>query len=230
MFNPLKITAYLQCGVISDPYLPIDGVLYYQVMREQHGEQTLTLPGQSFGGPADHSLPLKKLNTNTRQWFYAASFAVWPAHTTEGTDHWNKRLDVSLIELVDWQGKKARFDVAAGRYKSYHMPVFYHSALYVDWYVVGDKAEIEQLLRTMMNLGKKTAQGWGAVNRWQIEPVAEDWSVYSGTGRLMRAIPSDNPGAPIYGLRPSYWLPSHQFPCRLPTTEAHAVVLPMIPS
>jgi len=215
MFEPLKITAYLQCGIITDPFLPIDGVLYYQVMREQLGEQVVTLPGQSSGGPIDHRLPLKQINSHSRQWFYAASFAVWPEHTVEGTDYWNKRLDMSLIDLVDWQGKKARFEVASGRYKSYHLPVFYRSALSVSWYVVGEKAEIEWLLRTVTNLGKKTAQGWGAVNEWQLELAAEDWSVWSNTGRLMRAIPQEN-GA-LYGLRPSYWNPRHQFPCRLPS-------------
>lgn len=221
MFEPLKITAHLQCGIISDLYLPIDGVLYYQVHRETHGEQTLTLPGQSTGGGGEHPLPLKKVNTykrhDSRLWFYAASFAVWPEHTVEGTDYWNKRLDISLIDLVDWQGRKARFDIAAGRYKSYHMPVFYRSALSVSWYVVGDKTEIERLLRTMTNLGKKPAQGWGAVTGWSVEPFPEDWSIYSSTGRLMRALPSDDPQAPIYGLRPSYWLSKHQFPCRLPS-------------
>ena len=204
MFEPLKIIAHLQTGIISDPYLPIDGILYYQAMRERLGEQTLTLPGQSYGGPVDHGLPLKQINSHTRQWFYAASFAVWPAHTVEGTDYWNKRLDMSLIDLVDWQGKKARFDVATGRYKSYHMPVFYRSALSVSWYVVGKKAEIERLLRMVTNLGKKSAQGWGAVNEWQVETFPEDWSVWDSTGRLMRAIPSNDSATPLYGLRPSY--------------------------
>jgi len=217
MFEPLKITAHMQCGIITDPFLPIDGVLYYQVMREQLGEQIMTLPRQSYGGPVDHNLPLKQINSHRRDWFYAASFAVWPPHTCEGTDHWNKRIDMSLIDLIDWQGKKARFDVAAGRYKSYHMPVFYRAALSVSWYVVGDKAEIARLLLFVTNLGKKTGQGWGAINRWEVESVSEDWSLWSATGRLMRAIPSTDTAAPIYGLRPSYWLPKHQFPCRLPS-------------
>lgn len=215
MHEPLKITAWLQCGVISDTYLPIDAVLYYQVMRERFGEQEVTLPGQSYGGPVDHALPLKQVNSHTRQWFYAASFAQWPDHVTEGTDHWNKRMDLSLIDLVDWQGRKARLDVSSGRYKSYHMPVYYRHALSVSWYVVGNKAEIERLLRFVTHLGKKAAQGWGSVLRWKVEPISYDWSVRSATGKLMRAIPTAD-SATVYGLRPSYWLAKHQFPCQLP--------------
>lgn len=215
MSKPLKITAHLMTPVISDAYLPIDAILYYQVMREQLGEQTLTIPGQSYGGPVDHHLPLKQINSHQKTWFYAASFAVWPDHTREGQDHWNKRLDMSLIDLVDWQGRKARIDVAAGRYKSYHMPVFYRTALHVDWYVVGTQAEIERLLTTVTNIGKKGAQGWGCVRSWQVEQWKEDWSIWSPTGRLMRAIP-DKSSPTRYGIRPSYWLPKHQFLCKLP--------------
>lgn len=221
-FRPLKITANFQTGIISDPYLPIDGILHYQVHRERLGEQTITLPGQSTGGAVNHPLPLKKVNAykrhNSRLWFYAASFAVWPDHAVEGRDYWNKRFDLSLCDLVDWQGRKARLDVSAGRYKSYHMPVFYRAALYVDWYVVGDRAEIERLLQTVFCIGKKCVQGWGAVRKWEVQEWPEDWSIWSGAGRLMRAIPQKE-GGTLYGIRPSYWNPRHQFPCQLPPPQ-----------
>ena len=45
MFNPLKITAYLQCAVVTDETLPIDGVLYYYAMRQEYGVQDATIPG-----------------------------------------------------------------------------------------------------------------------------------------------------------------------------------------
>lgn len=217
MFENIKITARLQCGVISDGFLPLDGILHYQVHREQLGEQTITLPGQSTGGPLGEQLPFKKVNSfkrhDSRLWFYACSFAQWPEHAVEGKDYWNKRFDLSLVSLVE-EGKAKRLDVAAGRYKSYHMPVFYRSALSVSWYAVGDRVEIEMLLSSVFNIGKKPAQGWGAVREWQVEPFEEDWSVWSSTGRLMRAIPQA--GGLVYGIRPSYWNPKHQFPCRMP--------------
>jgi len=224
MFEPLKITAWLQTRVQTDGYLPLDSVLYYLVHREMIGEQIMTLPGQSTGGAGQHPLPLKQINSDTRQWFYACSFAQWPAHTEPWTDHWNKRFDLGLTHLIDWRGKKARVDIGSGRYKPYHMPVFGFIALSVSWYCVGDKVAIGRLLRFAFALGKKRSQGEGAVLRWDVESFPEDWSIYSSTGRLMRAIPTDDLKAPLYGLRPSYWNPKHQFPCRLPEVSIGATV------
>jgi len=217
-FTPLRIRARLQCGVVSDPYLPIDAVLYYQMCREKFGAQEYTRPGEStLPKGASLKLPLKIRSPkwDNRAWYYAASFAQWPEYATEGTDYWNKRFDTSLAHLVDFRGRKARVDPSAGRYKSYHMPIFYRHALYVDWYVLGIRDEIERLLSTCTNLGKKVSQGWGAVLRWQVEDWPDDWSIRSDTGRLMRALPTQENGT-LYGTRPSYWNPRHQFLCELP--------------
>lgn len=105
-------------------------------------------------------------------------------------------------------------DVASGRYKGYHMPVYYRHAQAVDWYVVGHRESISALLWHATALGKKTAQGWGAVTRWEVEPAVEDWSVHGPSGRLMRAIPRE--GGMLHGFRPSYWAPRNQAPCALP--------------
>ena len=41
-FKNLRIRAYLKTGVISDQYLPLDGVLYYHLVRREMGEETIT--------------------------------------------------------------------------------------------------------------------------------------------------------------------------------------------
>jgi hypothetical protein len=69
--------------------------------------------------------------------------------------------------------------------------------------------------RLAAHLGKKWSQGWGAVLQWDVEPWPEDWSVTGPGGRLMRAV-YDPEGTTQYGIRPSYWHPRNQFPCRLP--------------
>ena len=78
--------------------------------------------------------------------------------------------------LVDFQGKRGKVIIEQGRYKAYHMPVFYRVAEQVEWYCVGDKARIEALLSTVTHIGKKRAQGWGRVIRWEVEPWPKDWS------------------------------------------------------
>jgi CRISPR type IV-associated protein Csf3 len=213
VMEPLRITAWLQCGVISDTFLPIDGVLYYTAMRERYGPQEVTWSGQNHPNAVPGvQLPLKRVDGHGPMWFYAASFAQWE-RATEGQDHWNKRLDLSLVSLIDFRGRRGKIDVAAGAMKSYHMPVFYRHALAARWYAVGYRPEIERLLAHCTHLGKKTSQGWGAVLRWDVEPWPEDWSVRGPQG-LMRAIPAER--GILTGFRPSYWLPKNQTICAVP--------------
>ena len=96
------------------------------------------------------------------------------------------------------------------------MPVFYRAALWAEWYCVGDKAEIEHLLSTVTHIGKKGAQGWGRVIRWEIRPMSDDMSVVRDS-QLMRGVPIDDAqvlGVEFerahYGIRPSYWKAGNQ--------------------
>lgn len=215
-FEPLKITATLQCAVIGDTFLPIDGVLYYQAHREAFGSQEVTHSGAS--GPryevSSEALPLARREEHGPKWYYAASFAQWPGVVADGSDHWNKRFDTNLSDLVDFGNRKARVEIRSGPYKAYHMPVFYRHALEVCWYVVGEPNAIRRLLCCCTHLGKKTSQGWGSILEWRVQSFEKDWSVHSDDGRLMRAVPADS--GLLTGFRPSYWLPKNQTICLLP--------------
>lgn len=214
-FRPLRITAHLQTPIISDEFLPIDGVLYYAAMRERYGVQEYTEPG------ADHAervagvqLPLKRMDGHGTLWYYAASFAQWEGPIAEGSQHWNKRVDESLCHLIDFLGRRGKIDLSSGAYKSFHMPVYYRHALILRWYVVGEPELIRGLLRFVSHLGKKGSQGWGAVLSWEVEPSTKDWSVRDDAGNLMRAVPSQT--GVLTGFRPSYWLPKNQTVCKVP--------------
>ena len=212
---PLRITAWLQSPVLSDNYLPIDGVLYYEAMRRRYGDQYLTTPGGMHPAAVPGTqLPLARREEHGPMWYYAASFAQWSEPIARGQDHWNRRVDMSLVDLVDWQGRKSRIDVASGAYKSFHMPIYYRHSLSVVWYVVGQQEEIERLLSQITNVGKKISQGWGAILKWKIEEIDDDWSVRGAKGQLMRPVPSDH-GVQV-GFRPSYWLPKNQTICEVP--------------
>lgn len=211
MYEPLKITAYPRCGIVTDEHLPIDGILLYAAMRERYGPLLLTTPGDV---PVKEmvDLPLAKAGAEDA-WYYAASFVQWPERVADGRAYWHKRADQQYTAVVDFGKRRGKINNKAGRYKSYRMPVFYRHALSVSWYVVGDRGEIGRLLSTMTHVGKKTAYGWGRIIRWQVEPWPEDWSVHRN-GRLMRAVPGE--GGTLHGYRPPYWLPENQTPCRLP--------------
>lgn len=217
MFEPLRIRAFLQTGVVSDQYLPLDAVLYYHAVRQKFGPQDVTIPGH--GVVIENKQILLPILNNYQEkgseWFYACSFAQWPTHTVESVQHYTKRFDQSQSDLIDFKGKVGRVITERGQYKSLFNKLYYQHALYVDWYCVGNKTEIEDLLRYCTHLGKKPSQGFGRVIRWEVKEWPEDWSTYGPNGKIMRAIPNEK-GSILYGIRPSYWLPKHQFLCHMP--------------
>jgi len=212
-FEPLQITAYLRTPVICDEWLPLDGILFYQQVRDDLGAQELTTPGRSSlaepkGQPLQGTkLPLKRIHA--KDWYYSCSWAQWGPFA-DGKDCWNKRFDFSLSDLIDFGKRRGVVNRGSGRYKAYHMPVFYRSALWVRWYCMGDPEKIRFLLSTVTHVGKKSSQGWGRVMQWEIERITKDWSIWKD-GQLMRGIPlyhkpRDYPRRLInYGIRPSYW-------------------------
>ena len=211
--KPLRVRAYLQTGVISDQFLPLDAILYYHIVRHNMGVQDVTKPGESTVRQEQHiTLPFKKLGKND-MWYYACSFAQWPVHTVEDSTFYVKKLDIKYIDYVSSAPKK--IDQSRGQYKSCHVNIFYRHAIYVDWYCVGEPGAINFFLKFCTHLGKKSAQGWGSVLRWEVEEWPEDWSVNGPGGQLMRAIPTRKEGF-LYGIRPSYWNSRHIFKCRLP--------------
>ena len=215
-FKQLRIRAYLQCGVISDQFLPLDGVIYYHMVREKMGVQAYSIPGASAVPEFQNiTLPLKKTGPKNEAWFYNISFAQWPEHTVEDSQSYAKRFDLKYSDFVDFGKRKGKVDVSRGQYKSYWINTYYRHALYVDWYCIGNKEELERLLSFCTHLGKKTSQGWGAVLRWEVVEWPEDWSIRGPQEKLMRAVPILGKGL-IYGVRPPYWHPHHTTSCKMP--------------
>ncbi len=212
-FQFLRIRAHLQTGVISDQFLPLDSILYYHHVRENMGEKYYSMSGESnVRECALMTLPIKKGGPKNEAWFYHCSFAQWPEHTLEDHTFYVKRIDLQHTGLIAGPHK---LETARGRYKPCHLDIYYRHALYVDWYAVASPEKLDKLLRFCTHIGKKTAQGWGSVLRWEITPWPEDWSVRGPGNKLMRAVPVLGEGFQ-YGVRPSYWNPRHQFPCKMP--------------
>ena len=214
--NCLKITAFMRTNVVCDEFLPIDGIFYYYYMQQQFGYETVSYPNQKSSN-IEIVLPLKIINSDTESWYYSASWAYpikkwWFA---EGQDRWTKKIDLSLADYIDFGKKRGAIPHKSGKYKLYNMPVFYKVVNEITWYVVGNKEEIEKILSIAFYIGKKSAQGWGRVNKWQVEEIDDDFSIKKD-GKLTRGIPSDilniKDGDKIinYGYRPSYWAKENQ--------------------
>ena len=224
--KPLRVRAWLRTGVVADEYLPLDGILLYQAHRDLHGAQEMTIPGE-YTRQGISTLPLGIANPGRKGWYYQCSWAQW-SHEIEGKDHWNKRFDTKYADLVDFAGRRGKVIVEQGRYRAFHMPVFYRCALWIDWYCIGDEKEIAYLLSTVTHMGKKAAQGWGRITRWEIERADDDWSVWRDDV-LTRGIPAEE-AAKIggsfrfqnYGIRPSYWKSNNQMLLAMPGGQRNA--------
>ena len=213
-YSQLRVRAYLQSGVISDQFLPLDAVLYYHLTRQIMGEKVISKPGESnVRQGANVTIPILKAGPKDDAWFYHVSFAQWPENTVEDETFYVKKFALQRSGLIDHSTKKVT--VNKGEYKAYHITEYYRHALYVEWYCVARKEELENLLRFCTHLGKKTSQGWGAVLNWEVIEWPEDWAIRGPGNRLMRAVPVRGDGF-LYGVRPSYWNNRHIFPCKMP--------------
>lgn len=215
-FEPLRIMAHFQTNPVCDRWFPIDGVILSQANRQALGPELAAMPG---GAPIQGAptLPLEIVHQGRRNWYYACSWAQpQPWWIEEDMGYWNKRFDTEFDGLIDFGRRRGKVIIAQGRNKAYHMPIFKRVVRQVEWYCIGDKKCLIELLSTCTGLGKKRAYGEGAVTRWEIESIPEDWSIMRD-GRLMRGIPVDDAqvlDVPFkrahYGIRPSYWKSSNQ--------------------
>jgi CRISPR type IV-associated protein Csf3 len=215
-FKNLRIRAYLKTGVISDQYLPLDGILYYHLVRREMGEELITKSRESnVRQGANITLPIKKSGPKNEFWFYACSFAQFPQSIVEDSSF--------KVKSGDWLrhdnhfNAKKKIDITRGKFKNAHIKLYYRHCTYIDWYCVGWPDKIAELLQFCTNIGKNTGDGWGEVLKWEITEWPEDWSVRGMGNKLMRNVPmqQDKPGF-MYGLRPSYWNPRHISVCKMP--------------
>lgn len=228
MYRPICVTAYLFSGVICDPWLPLDGILLYEACRQRFGgPPQASIPGRGaldFNDPDNHAptLPLL-LVTDPPFGYWACSFAEWGTPYAEGRDHWNKRDDTGK-HAGYLEPAVGRVETSKGRYKMYHMPVFYRVAPWVRWWAVGDAEEVRRLVAPVRYIGKKRAYGYGHVVRWQVEPADSDRSVLVD-GVPQRSVPFTSrtaamvaPDVPVlyHGFYPPYYDMANQTDCFMP--------------
>lgn len=214
-FKQLRIRAYLKTGVISDQYLPLDGVLYYHLVRQEMGVELTTKSRESNVRECQCiTLPIKKGGAKDETWYYNCSFAQFPTHTIEDSSFKVKSGD--WLRHENHFNAKKKIDTTRGKFKNAHIKLYYRHCTHIDWYCVGNPIEIAKLLSFCTNLGKNSGDGWGEVLKWEIKDWAENWSVKNDKGELMRAVPAYKGDGILYGLRPSYWNPRHIMSCFMP--------------
>lgn len=222
MMQPLRITAVMQDGRVAstESWLPLDSILAAEWMRKYHPEAYYNASSHMLTNDfITAELPFERRGTGD-DWYWSCSFNnEAPLH--EYVMYWHKRFDDHLEQYIDFRGRRGRIDTKSGKYKAYRMPLVVQLFDRLVWYAVGNPDAVLDLCRGVTHIGKKSSQGLGAVDYWEVEPWPEDWSVTDGK-KLTRAVPlADMPPDMAshvrkYGIRPPYWLHQHQRPCFMP--------------
>jgi CRISPR type IV-associated protein Csf3 len=192
----------MQTGKIAttELYLPLDSILAWAWIKENYPER-LNISASAIHPDKliDPILPLERRGEGDN-WYWACSFACGDSKNEEIL-YWHKRFDAQLAEeYVDFGKRRGKVDVKAGNYKNYRMPLITYLIPKLEWYAIGDCAEIERMLNQVFFIGKKRDVGFGRVSKWTAEEWPEDLS-------FLRPIP-DEKGDQEMGIRPPYWMAS----------------------
>lgn len=241
VYRPLRVVAHLASPlacVPGEPLLPLDGLLEFAafklgwppVLQYTDGNGRHHLPRLDSSCPANFVLPVKRIGHKCDpDWFWSASQAEFPAGFELDRTHWNKRfdgLDPNLERHLDFGGKRGRVGIAAGRYKSYHMPLCLIVAPRLEWHCLGAVDGVTRLLREVTHLGHKRSQGHGEVIRWEVYAEREDRSIWRADGQPARSLPLgwlERQGYELgvweratVSIRPPSWHPSRRRDCAVP--------------
>ena len=203
--TPIRVSATLR-GQLGHPDdgVALDALLMWARSRE------LGLPPVVAGEPRDTlEIPIV-LAPGGRFHLCSHSLLAVERHATAWT---RRRFPVREAQLFGAASVR-RIGLAVGPTKSYNLPleVGHLGGDRLEWYAVGDAAEVRRLLALVVALGKKRGHGFGAVERWEVEP-AEPWGdgfPVVRDGRALRPLPSDWPGLvepelAVRTLSPPYW-------------------------
>lgn len=181
--SPLRVRAWFSAPVVWDDRDPItlEGPLQFVVVVRETGR----LPDDVFDGierdgVVEIPIPVEDVAIDGRPIACASwGFPPWCA-----------------VPSVRWRRKRARAEaynvtrlqVAGGWAKNLNIPVGTLTTPYLDFYVRGDRAQIEDLLRDMGGLGRDSTRGLGTVLGYEVTPDPDDRSLLF-QGGPQRAIP-----------------------------------------
>ncbi|MFZ5687856.1 MAG: hypothetical protein ACOY9Y_06650 [Bacillota bacterium] len=219
--QPMRITAFMQDGRIAgtDTHFPLDGILAAEWMRRHHPEAYYNASSHMLTSELIvPELPFERRGQG-KSWYWACSFNQGEK-LGEYVLYWHKRFDDQLEKYIDFKGKRGKINVKSAQFKAYRMPLVVQLFDRLVWYAVGDIDAVRDLCYGVTHIGKKSAQGLGAVDYWEVELWPEDWSVTDGK-KLTRAVPlADIPpgmGRQVrkYGIRSPYWHVDNQVVCAI---------------
>lgn len=115
--------------------------------------------------------------------------------TSDSVEHIGKRIGVEHAGILEPKGRSI-VSTTSEWTKSYRLPLRVRLVEKIVWLCVGDRKGILKMLRHIPAVGKKIADGYGRVERWECERAGDvphdrwPWWIYGETGPvLMRPLP-----------------------------------------
>ena len=214
--EPLKITAHLLDGRVnsSDGYFFLHSILYHAWFLKYDPDVML---GLKKGKPKHYGLPLLQLENNQ----YASSMGFYK-QLDQRIEHWHKKPDWDK-QQDHLQLDKGKIKESVGAERAYRMPQVIRTISDMEFYCVGTKEKIIDLLSYMPAIGKKPSAGWGRVARWSVESIETDYSASHPDCGITKpiSIEEDIPDAGEYrigdiAIRPPAWKHTNQKTCYIP--------------
>lgn len=188
--EPLRVRAWLRSPIAWDASAPpqLEGALQHVVVRRETGR----MPDDVFAGCTREEapdVPIPILDERIGGLRIARASAGWPwPDCREGTRYRNKRARLDAI------GGAGRVTVSGGMFKSLHIPTAVLHTPILDFFVHGDRAQLEDLLAEIPGLGRDHTRGPGGVERWEVTVDPLDRALVH-LGRPMRPLPRVEDGS-----------------------------------
>lgn len=213
----LKITAHLYDGFVSKfDWVPaIDGILAWADLVNKMGLDEFIFTKTLLDQQVPHEdLPIKKEFFNG-DWWYQCSRPIYTA-TAIVPYYIHRRFNAKDAE--QFSDAKTVETTKTG-YKNYRILLRKRITPCVNWYVVGDRDAISDLLKSMTHIGAKSSVGMGRVKQWEVDP--DDRAIEFA--RLCRPLPiefaSQNKITGVnmtWSHRPPYQLLANKRVCVIP--------------
>ncbi len=148
---------------------------------------------------------------------YCSSSPIIGNVFAEYSERQAKRFDTDMCALLlDGKSAGKKLLTSSGPYKARFVPKRIRLIDNINWFVRGDRKEMNKLLKKIVALGTNRSYGYGLIDRWEYQAQEEDNSIFAmrdGKKVLMKILPIDAAKeATGYkhsygGAFPPYWHP-----------------------
>lgn len=218
--TPLKITAHLVDARINsaDGVIMFDSILYHAWFAKNAPDVLCDGGIARWNGYI--GLPLRQLPDNR----WAASRGIYQC-IDKRVECYNKRPDFFAADKIDYLDKdKGVVSSSVGIYRAYRVPCVIRTVQNGDvtFYAIGHKAEVAELLSYIPAFGKKNSMGFGFVDKWTVEDIENDYTLFHPQNGLMRPLPIEEAETALsypvmeYAVKPPYWKAQNKRLCYVP--------------